>query len=73
MTVDIMKQCEKIRSLKKRKKDDIVLMQNKVITTMVIRPLDDPTTCAQSVVADLQPVRLEYVGVWDGLIRYPAH
>ena len=35
---------------------------NKVITTMVIRPLDDHT-CAQSVVANLQPLGLGYVGI----------
>ena len=34
---------------------------NKVITTMVIRPLDDPTWCAQSVVTDLRPLGLGYV------------
>ena len=34
--------------------------ENKVITTMVISPLDDPTRCAQSVVADLRPLRLGY-------------
>ena len=33
----------------------------KGITTMVIRPLDDRTQYAQSVVADLQPVGLGYV------------
>ena len=42
---------------------------DKVITTMVIRPLDDPTRCAQSVDADLQPLHLGYVGVGDGAIR----
>ena len=36
---------------------------NKVVTIMVIRPLDDPTGCAQSVVADLRPLCLEYVGI----------
>ena len=40
----------------------------KVITTMVIRPLDDPTRCAQSVVADLQLLSLGYVGVGDGTL-----
>ena len=30
---------------------------------MVIRPLDDPTRSAQSVVADLRPLCLGYVGV----------
>ena len=40
----------------------------KVITTTVIRPLND-TTCAQSVVADLQPLGFGYVVVGDGLIR----
>ena len=34
---------------------------NRVITTMVIRPLDDPTLCAQSVVADLRPLDLGFV------------
>ena len=29
---------------------------------MVIRPLDDDTRYAQSVVADVQPLGLEYVG-----------
>ena len=50
-----------IRSLnlkRTRKKD-------KVITTKVIRSLDDP----QSVVADLLPLGLTYVGVADGPIR----
>ena len=42
---------------------------NKVITTIVIRPLDDPTRRAQSVIADLQPRNLEYVGVGSGHIR----
>ena len=42
---------------------------NKVITTMVIRLLDNCTRCAQSVVADLQPLGLGYVGVGDGRIR----
>ena len=42
---------------------------NKVITTMVIRPLDDPKSCAQSVVADLQRLRLGHGGIGDGLIR----
>ena len=36
---------------------------NKVITKMVIRPLDDPKWCAQSVVADLRPLCLGYVGI----------
>ena len=35
--------------------------KKKVIITMVIRPLDDPTRSAQSVVADLQPLGLRYV------------
>ena len=43
-------------------------MRNKVVTTMVIRPLDDPTGCAQSVVANLQLLGLAYVGVEDALI-----
>ena len=30
--------------------------QNKVITTLVIRPLDDPNRFDQSVVADLRPL-----------------
>ena len=34
----------------------------KVITTMVIRLLDDPTLCAQPVVADLWPLGLGYMG-----------
>ena len=46
---------------------------HKVINTMVIRPLDDPTRCAQSVVADLQPLGLGYMGVGDGLSWQPAH
>ena len=33
----------------------------KVITTMVIRPLDDRTRYVQSMVADLQPLGLGYV------------
>ena len=37
-----------------------IIYINKVITTMVIRPLDNPTWCAQAVVADL---RLGYVGI----------
>ena len=41
----------------------------KVITTMMNRPLDDPTRHAQSVVADLQPHGFGYVGVGDGRIR----
>ena len=32
----------------------VIPFGNKVITTMVIRPLDDPIWCAQSVVADLR-------------------
>ena len=44
----------------------------KVITAMVIRPLDDPTWCAQPVVADLRPLGLGDVGVRDKLIRQPA-
>ena len=43
--------------------------EHKVVTTMVIRPLDDRTRYAQSVVADLQPLGLGYVGVGDGPIR----
>ena len=31
-------------------------LENKVITTMVIRPPDDSTGCAQSVVADLAAI-----------------
>ena len=31
-------------------------MRNKVITTIVIRPLDDPTWYSQSVVADLAAI-----------------
>ena len=46
-----------------------VIIMNKVITTMVIRLIDDPTRCAQSVVADLQPLGLGYAGVGDGRIR----
>ena len=37
-------------------------LKNKVITTMVIRPLDNPTWCAQSVVADFQPLSFGYMG-----------
>ena len=44
--------------------------EDKVITTMVIRPLDDPTWCAQSVVADLRPFCLGGRGDWDELIRF---
>ena len=47
----------------------VATMVNKVVTTMVIRPLDDPTSCAQSVVADLQQLGLEYVGAGYGHIR----
>ena len=38
--------------------DDFIvfLRQNKVITTMVIRPLDDPTWRAKSVVADFAAI-----------------
>ena len=43
--------------------------KHKVVTTMVIMPLDEPTRCAQSVVADLRPFGLGYVEVWDE----PAH
>ena len=38
-------------------------MTHDVITTMVIRPLDDPTLVLKSVVADLRPLSLGYV--WD--------
>ena len=38
---------------------------------MMMRPLDDPTLCAQSVVADLQPLRLMYVGVGVGPFDSP--
>ena len=44
-------------------------MLNKVITTMVIRPLDDLTWCVQSVVADLRPSACGTCGVVDGPIR----
>ena len=47
--------------------------ENKVITTSVIRPLDDPTWCAQSVVGDLRTNGLGYVGVRVGPIRQPAN
>ena len=40
----------------------------KAITTMVIQPLDDSTLCAQSVVANLRPLGLRYVGVGDEFI-----
>ena len=42
-----------------------------VITSMVIRPLDDRTRYAQSVVVDLQPLGLGVRGVGDedGRIR----
>ena len=33
--------------------DNLNVIENKVITTVVIRPFEDPTRCAQSVVADL--------------------
>ena len=46
-------------------------VQNKVITTMVIRPLDDLPRCAQSVVADLRPVGLGYVRAGNELICNP--
>ena len=36
---------------------------NKVITTIVIRPLNDTTSRAQPVVADLRPLCLGYVGI----------
>ena len=36
---------------------------NKVITTIVIRPLDDPTRWAQSVFADLRSLCLGYAGI----------
>ena len=49
-----------------------IAQTNKVITTMVIRPLNDPKRCAQSMVADLRPLGFGCVGVWDWLIRYPA-
>ena len=35
-----------------------ITIVNTVITTMVIRLLDDPTGCAQSVVADLRSLGL---------------
>ena len=35
----------------------------KVITTTVIRPLDDLTWCTQSVVANLRPLSLGYVRI----------
>ena len=41
------------------------IIVNKLITTMVIRPLDYPTLCAQSVVADLRALCLGYVGIED--------
>ena len=40
---------------------------------MVIRPLDDLRRCVQSVIADLRPLGLGYVGVGDGYIRWSAH
>ena len=46
--------------------------ENKVITTMVIWSLDDRMRYAQSVVVDLQPLGLGYVGIRDGGIRLPA-
>ena len=48
---------------------DEVMRGYKVITTMVIRLLHNPTRCAQCVVADVQPLGLGYVGVGDGHIR----
>ena len=47
----------------------IISLSDKVITIMVIRPLDDHTWCAQLVVADLRPICLGYVGIgmsWFG-------
>ena len=43
---------------------------DKVITTMVTRPLDDCTRFGQSVVADSQPLGLLYVGVGMGAFRW---
>ena len=40
--------------------------RNKVITTMVIRPLNDPRQCAQSAV---RPLGFGDVEIGDGLIR----
>ena len=49
----------RIRSLVARK---YIHFLYKVVTTMVIKPLDDPIRCAQSVVvADLRPLGLGYV------------
>ena len=42
---------------------NFIKQMDNVITTMVIRLLDDPTRCAQSVVADLPPLCSGYVGV----------
>ena len=49
------------------------LIVNKVITTMVIMPLDDPKWCAQYVVDDLQPLGLGYVWGqgWAQSIAHP--
>ena len=49
--------------------DSVLVKSYKVITTMVIRPPDNRTRYAQSVVADLQPLGLGYVGAGDGRIR----
>ena len=42
---------------------------DKVITTMMIKPLDDCTRYAQSVLAGLHLLGLGYVGVVDVCIR----
>ena len=55
---------------KQRRKRYVLRCQfNKLIAPMVIRPIDDRTRYAQSVVADLRPLGLRYVGVGDGRIR----
>ena len=48
-------------------------MTHDVITTMVIRPLDDPTLVLKSVVADLRPLSLGYVWDLEWAIWLPAH
>ena len=43
--------------------DNNIIKHNKVIATMVIRLLDDPSRCAQSVVAGIRPLCLGCVGI----------
>ena len=61
----------KLAVIKRKTQTNIKL--DRVIITIVIRPLNDPTWCAQSVVVDLRPLCLGVRKDRDELIRYPAH